>query len=116
LQDKIDRKSKVSKLRLAVIVKRPTHDAIWPGDVALAVRRQTNTLVPHAQANHFSQRFKAYLSVKIMGDVFANPLERGLYAHAQKVVHQRWCARKTRQVGERHGFGNWIAPDRRSLV
>lgn len=80
----------MSKLRLAVIVKRPTHDAIWPGDVALAVRRQTNTLVPHAQANHCSQRFTAYLSVKIRGDVFANPLERGLYAHAQKVVHQRF--------------------------
>jgi len=73
-----------------VFVKIPTHDAIWPEDVALAVGRQTNTLVLHAQATHFSQRFKAYLSVKIGGDVFANPLERGLHAHAQKVVHQRF--------------------------
>jgi hypothetical protein len=71
-------------------VKIPTHDAIWPEDVALAVGRQTNTLVLHAQATHFSQRFKAYLSVKVGGDVFANPLERGLHAHAQKVVHRRF--------------------------
>jgi hypothetical protein len=73
-----------------VIVKIPTHDAIWPESVALAVGQQTNTLVPHAQATHFSQRFKAYLSVKIGGDVFANPLGRGFHAHAQKVVHQRF--------------------------
>jgi hypothetical protein len=46
--------------------------------------------VLHAQATHFSQGFKAYLSVKIRGDVFANPLERGLHAHAEKVVHQRF--------------------------
>src|SRR5260370_26572977 len=105
-QDKIDRKSKVSKLRRAAIVKIATHDAIWPEDVALAVGRQTNTLVLRAQATHFSQRFKAYLSVKIRGDVFANPLERGLHAHTQKAVHQRFSflgARKTRQVRERHG-------------
>jgi hypothetical protein len=73
-----------------VIVKIPTHDAIWPEDVALAVGRQTNTLVLRAQATQFSQRFKAYLSVKIGGDVFPNPLGDGLHAHAQKVVHQRF--------------------------
>jgi hypothetical protein len=71
-----------------VIVKIPTHDAIWPEDVALAVGRQTNTLVLHAQATHFSQRFKAYLSVKIGGDVFANPL--GELERASMHILREW--------------------------
>lgn len=73
-----------------MIVEIPTPDAIWPENVALAVGQQTNNLVLPAQATDFSQLFKACLSVTIGGDVFANPLERGLHAHAQKVVHQRF--------------------------
>jgi hypothetical protein len=30
--------------------------------------------MPHGQGTHFSQRFKAYLSFKVRGDVLADPL------------------------------------------